>query len=238
MTEGRVPPPCPHGFLYTVKPGDTVFSIARRFGVSLEELIAANPHISDPNLIYPGDVLCVPVKAPKPTCPGGFIYIVRPGDTLTSIAHRFGLTVEQILAANPQITDPNLIYPGQPICIPLLPAIPSRRRAFWLHPTSHCPGGMGMGLMDLEKREIWVVAEGLPHPSRFGMDRVVLMVKYRETEDFRVIEMLPLTKEVWMAQEALAVEFDCDPVVLVGAARLYPFVWGPLFLGAVIPAWI
>jgi|GEM_PF-2786622 len=48
--------------------------------------------------------------------------------------------------------------------------------------------------------------------------------------------MLPLTKEVWMAQEALAVEFDCDPVVLVGAARLYPFVWGPFFLGAVIPA--
>ena len=37
--------------------GDTMFLIAQRFGVSLNALIAANPHISNPNLIFPGDVL-------------------------------------------------------------------------------------------------------------------------------------------------------------------------------------
>jgi LysM repeat protein len=37
-----------------------MFSIAQMFGVSLEALIAANPQITDPNIIFPGDVLCVP----------------------------------------------------------------------------------------------------------------------------------------------------------------------------------
>lgn len=64
----RVPSTCPSNFQgrYTVVSGDTMFLIARRFGVSLQALINANPHISNPNLIFPGDVLCVP--APVPIC--------------------------------------------------------------------------------------------------------------------------------------------------------------------------
>ena len=60
----RVPKSCPPGFLgrYTVVQGDSMFSIAQRFGVSLDALIAANPHITNPKLIFPGDVLCVPQK--------------------------------------------------------------------------------------------------------------------------------------------------------------------------------
>ena len=56
---GRVPASCPPGFQgrYTVVPGDTMFFIAQRFGVSLNALIAANPHIANPNLIFPG-ALC------------------------------------------------------------------------------------------------------------------------------------------------------------------------------------
>lgn len=65
----RVPTHCPPGFTgrYTVVQGDTMFFIAQRFGVSLDALIAANPHIPNPSLIFPGDVLCVPPKpAPPP----------------------------------------------------------------------------------------------------------------------------------------------------------------------------
>ena len=67
----RVPKHCPPGFLgrYTVVQGDSMFSIAQRFGVSLDALIAANPHITNPKLIFPGDVLCVPQKAPPPPPP-------------------------------------------------------------------------------------------------------------------------------------------------------------------------
>ena len=58
----RFPTFCPPGFQgrYTVVSGDTMWLIAQRFGVSLQALISANPQISDPNLIFPGDVLCVP----------------------------------------------------------------------------------------------------------------------------------------------------------------------------------
>ena len=64
----RVPKSCPQGFLgrYTVQKGDSMFSIAKRFGVSLDALIAANPHITNPSVIFPGDVLCVPLKGTHP----------------------------------------------------------------------------------------------------------------------------------------------------------------------------
>lgn len=67
----RIPATCPPGFTgrYTVVPGDTMFFIAQRFGVSLNALIAANPHIPNPNLIFPGDVLCIPPKFPPPPPP-------------------------------------------------------------------------------------------------------------------------------------------------------------------------
>lgn len=58
----RFPPDCPSGFIgrYFVIEGDTMIIVARRFGTSEEELIAANPHITDPEVIFPFDVLCVP----------------------------------------------------------------------------------------------------------------------------------------------------------------------------------
>lgn len=60
----RRPIRCPSGFQcqYTVTAGDTMYCIARRFGVSLDELIWANPHIPDPCEIYPGDRICVPCR--------------------------------------------------------------------------------------------------------------------------------------------------------------------------------
>lgn len=67
----RVPTHCPPGFQgrYTVVQGDSMFFIAQRFGVSLDALIAANPHIPNPNKIFPGDVLCVPGHVPPPPPP-------------------------------------------------------------------------------------------------------------------------------------------------------------------------
>jgi LysM repeat protein len=60
-----------------------------------------------------------PGQIPRPPrkCDGQF-YTIRASDTLASIARRFGVTVEQILAANRQIVNPNIIFVGQVICIP------------------------------------------------------------------------------------------------------------------------
>jgi spore coat assembly protein SafA len=114
-------PICPNGQLYTVKSGDTMFFIARRFNISLQSLINANPQITDPNTIYPGQVICIPSAAPGPgvPCPGGRIYRVVSGDTMFEIARRFGVTLDELIRANPQIMNPDLIFPGQEICAPL-----------------------------------------------------------------------------------------------------------------------
>lgn len=66
----RIPASCPPGFLgrYTVQPGDTFFNIAQMFRVRLEALVANNPHIPNPNVIFPGDVLCVPGLISYPCC--------------------------------------------------------------------------------------------------------------------------------------------------------------------------
>jgi spore coat assembly protein SafA len=127
----RVPSFCPPGFpaRYTVVSGDTMWLIAQRFGVSLQALISANPQISNPNLIFPGDVLCVPGVAPVPdcrvpvTCPPGFQgrYTVVSGDTMWLIARRFGVSLQALISANPQISNPNLIFPCDVLCVPGVP---------------------------------------------------------------------------------------------------------------------
>ncbi|MDN5325921.1 MAG: hypothetical protein PWP41_617 [Moorella sp. (in: firmicutes)] len=230
-----VPPgPCPGGFLYTVQPGDTMHTIAQKFNVSLDALIAANPQVRDPNLIFPGQVLCIPAQAPV-TCPNGFIYVVRPGDTLSGIASMFGTTVDRIMAANPHIKDPNLIFPGQRLCIPLTLTTMPRRHCFIMHPTHHCSGAMGMGMIDIEKRELLVIARGLPDPRHYGKDRVVLMVRYREMEEFKTVEMMPMFHDMMMCHHMIEDKMDRDPVFLIGAAAGFPFAFGPLFLGAIVP---
>lgn len=46
--------------VYTVRKGDTLWGIAKRYGVALTDLIAANPQIKNPNLIYPGNEVIIP----------------------------------------------------------------------------------------------------------------------------------------------------------------------------------
>lgn len=94
---------------YQVQSGDTLGSIATRLGVSTEALIGANPQISNPNLIYPGDQINVPA---------GNTYTVQAGDTMGAIAARHGISSDALISANPQVQNPNLIYPGDAINIP------------------------------------------------------------------------------------------------------------------------
>ncbi|WP_434640520.1 LysM peptidoglycan-binding domain-containing protein [Thermoanaerobacterium thermosaccharolyticum] len=120
--------PCPT--YYVVQPGDTLWSISNRFGISLDEIIRAN-YFMDPNMIYPGQTIIIPCPSktvPMPPSPpvyehpkeGRMVYVVKPGDTLYTIAMRFNTTVDAILKANPDIQNPSLIYPGQRIIIPVV----------------------------------------------------------------------------------------------------------------------
>ena len=64
---GTITPPVPEpGYIiYVVQPGDTLYDLARRFGTTVDAIVAAND-IQDPNLIYVGQMLRIPVTFPWP----------------------------------------------------------------------------------------------------------------------------------------------------------------------------
>lgn len=120
---------------YVVRPGDTLWGISRQFGMTVDAIVRAN-NIPNPNLIYVGQVLEIPVgptqvppvvpPGPTPTPqpppstpvpPSNQTYVVQPGDTLSKIARQFGTTVQALVQAN-NIVNPNLIYVGQVLVIP------------------------------------------------------------------------------------------------------------------------
>jgi len=113
---GTKPPSTSNGGDYTVKRGDTLSEIAARNGVSLSALIAANPQIKNPNLIYAGQAVHLPNGASGNGAATS--YTVKSGDTLSAIAERSGVSLSALIAANPQIRNPNLIYPGQTVHVP------------------------------------------------------------------------------------------------------------------------
>lgn len=95
---------------YTVQSGDTLSGIAAKFGTTYQNLAAING-IGDPNQIWPGQVLKVTGTASQEST-----YYVQAGDTLSSIAAKFGTTVSNLVSIN-HISNPNVIYVGQKIYV-------------------------------------------------------------------------------------------------------------------------
>ena len=96
---------------YTVRSGDTLSGIANKFGTSYQTLASLNG-ISNPNLIYVGQVLRVNGSANA----GSVYYTVRAGDNLSAIASRYGTSYQSIASLN-GLANPNLIYAGQTLKI-------------------------------------------------------------------------------------------------------------------------
>lgn len=96
---------------YTVQAGDTLSSIADKFGTSYQALASLNG-ISNPNLIYVGQVLRVNGSASA----SSVYYTVRAGDNLSAIASRYGTSYQSIASLN-GLSNPNLIYAGQTLRI-------------------------------------------------------------------------------------------------------------------------
>ena len=92
-----VPPAGMEGNYYTVKAGDTLYGIANKYGVSVDELKVAN-NLNSNNLSI-GEVLVIPTIEESETSDEN-IYIVKSGDTLYSIAIRYGMTVDELKNLN------------------------------------------------------------------------------------------------------------------------------------------
>ena len=96
--------------MYTIKPGDTLSKIADMYGTTYQYLAQIN-NIANPNYIIAGEKIKVPVKENNVK-----EYVVKSGDTLSKIASMYGTTYQQLAQIN-NISNPNLIYPGQIIKI-------------------------------------------------------------------------------------------------------------------------
>lgn len=116
-------PELPGCYEYTIQRGDSLSGIASHYGIPVTIVLALNPEITDPSTIVVGEILYLGRDPflrlpPCPEVPDCSLYTVRAGDRLSTIAGRFGITTEAILAANPEITDANAIFSGQVIQLP------------------------------------------------------------------------------------------------------------------------
>lgn len=102
---------------YTVQKGDTLLSIAQRHQTTVRVLMRANPEITNQNVIEVGQVIYLPGATLK-LSNGKLVYIAKSGDTMGAIAQQFNTTTSNLINANSEISNPNLIFPGQRINIP------------------------------------------------------------------------------------------------------------------------
>jgi peptidoglycan endopeptidase LytF len=115
IPESDKPPHKCDGHYYVVRPGDTLYTISKKYNVSVAKLIEANPGI-DPNNLQVGQLICIPKSDHHKPCPGGTIYKVMEHDNLSTILLRFNISVRDLEAGNPDI-DIDKIKPGQELCI-------------------------------------------------------------------------------------------------------------------------
>ncbi|MCX7856228.1 MAG: LysM peptidoglycan-binding domain-containing protein, partial [Anaerolineae bacterium] len=99
---------------HTVAPGETLFSIARRYGTTVDAIAHANG-IADPSQIFSGQRLVIPGSLGP--VDAWTAHIVRPGETLAGIARQYGLDWQTVALAN-HLVNPTLLTVGQVVRIP------------------------------------------------------------------------------------------------------------------------
>lgn len=100
-----------HAGEHVVAPGETLSSIARRYGTTVEALAKVN-RLANPDLIVAGQRLRVPLSVMARS-----VHVVRAGETLSSIAARYGASVDALARLN-RLRDPNLIVAGTRLQVP------------------------------------------------------------------------------------------------------------------------
>jgi spore germination protein len=120
----QIPPGATVGFCYRVQSGETLYSLAKKFGVSPAYLSLVND-------LYPPDYVFVhqPLFIPEQAGRGPNVIIVKPGDSLASIADGCKLTASMIAKANDLAADAAL-QPGHVLIIPIPPFPPPARFAY------------------------------------------------------------------------------------------------------------
>ena len=103
--------------VHIVQPGQGLLQIAAQYGIDEAALAAANG-ITNRNLLRVGQQLVIPgVSAQEAAAARGQLYVVQSGESLASIAVRYGVTVQELVALN-NLANPDAIYVGQELIVP------------------------------------------------------------------------------------------------------------------------
>ncbi|MEW6446551.1 MAG: LysM peptidoglycan-binding domain-containing protein [Bacillota bacterium] len=142
--------------------------------------------------------MSVQIPPPPPVCPGQ-IYTVQYGDTLFLIAQRFNVPLNDLIEANPQITNPALILPGQQICIPTLPV----QYCLVLEPPAGVSPAGEEGVFLLRafgtaRTDILVAARGLPDPAVFGATAYTTVLSWDRVTFDVPMSPIPNLPGVWV----------------------------------------
>ncbi|MEK3883944.1 LysM peptidoglycan-binding domain-containing protein [Paenibacillus sp. PL2-23] len=97
--------------IHTVKRGDSLWEMSQQYGVTLEQLYAANGLTAQSQLVV-GQAVIIPTSG------AGATHVVRAGESLWKIGQRYGVTIQALMEAN-RLTNPALIYPGMTLTIPV-----------------------------------------------------------------------------------------------------------------------
>lgn len=107
--------------IHIVKEGDTLYFLSKKYNVSLEKIISANPEIANPNQLTIGMKVKIP-SAPVTTHPGESTILhqhkVVQGDSLWKLSKAWGVSLQAMIAANPQLKNPNALMVGETVFIP------------------------------------------------------------------------------------------------------------------------
>ena len=104
--------------IHIVKQGDSLFSIAQKYNVSLEEVLKLNSSITNQDVIDEG--MRVRIPSSTTTDSDSKQYVVRQGDTLWKLAQAYGLPLSEMIKHNPQLKNPNVLMTGEIVNVPNL----------------------------------------------------------------------------------------------------------------------
>jgi beta-lactamase class A len=192
---------------HTVKIGDTLSSIALSYGVAIDELVSLN-NITNPNRISEGATLKLPTGA---GASGKREYIVRPGDTLSSIAAANGTTIAAILEHN-QLEDPHRLKVGQQIVLPAGPSPSASPAAGTPRPSSSAPA-VGSAQSAIQK----LIQTRVPQGARVGILAVNLptgeRVEHRAWETFPAASVAKLAVLVEVQKQIAAGSLEVSDAI-------------------------
>jgi len=137
------------------------------------------------------------------SCPGGQVYVVKTGDTLSKIARRFNTSVAIIMSANPQIKDPNKIQAGQEICVPTpqVPPVVPRPGVVILHPTDMTPNSKAILFIEPDLGSVVTLVTNVPQPNILPDGEVYkIWVKRPTASHYAVTTMEEVFPGYWIAR--------------------------------------